>query len=204
MKAWMLALLAGNSAPTVVTLTSSNTSYTVPHGVNRLESVVGYGGDTVTRLVLSVGVTYSATGTGVPGSGPATWDSLQGQVSSNLSSMGAGGSPTIQQSSFTAYPDGTTSAVSSNSATLSDVIAGTAAHSSVDGWSTTGPITASGTAAIRYQETGPATTGFGFTFPGSTGSPVTPVQHNGVAVTGGTSYPLSIPAGGSITITYYL
>lgn len=51
--------------------------------------------------------------------------------------------------------------------------------------------------------TGASTTGFGKTFPGGTGGAATPVTYNSVAVTPGASYPLVIPSGGSITITYY-
>lgn len=51
--------------------------------------------------------------------------------------------------------------------------------------------------------TGGTTTGFGKTFVGGTGGAATPATHNAVAVTSGASYPLVIPTGGSITITYY-
>lgn len=51
--------------------------------------------------------------------------------------------------------------------------------------------------------TGPASTGFGKTFPGGVGVPASTTSFTNVAVTGGSSYPLVVPSGGSITITYY-
>ena len=51
--------------------------------------------------------------------------------------------------------------------------------------------------------TGGTTTALGKSFAGGVGAPATPATHNDVAVTPGGSYPLVIPAGGSISITYY-
>lgn len=54
-----------------------------------------------------------------------------------------------------------------------------------------------------YNNTdGTATTGFGYTFAGGVAAPATPVSLANLATTPGTGYPLVIPAGGSITITY--
>lgn len=50
--------------------------------------------------------------------------------------------------------------------------------------------------------TGASTTGFGKTFPGGTGGAATPTTFNNVAVTPGVSYPIVVPSGGSLTITY--
>jgi hypothetical protein len=51
--------------------------------------------------------------------------------------------------------------------------------------------------------TGSSATGFGKTFPGGTGGPASSTSFNNVAVTPGAPYNLVIPAGGSITISYY-
>lgn len=51
--------------------------------------------------------------------------------------------------------------------------------------------------------TGAAATGFGKTFPGGVGGPATNTTFENVAVTPGQAHPLNIPAGASITITYY-
>jgi hypothetical protein len=51
--------------------------------------------------------------------------------------------------------------------------------------------------------TGANTTGFGQTFPGGVGKAATSVSVANVAVTPGGQYALVIPAGGSITISYY-
>lgn len=51
--------------------------------------------------------------------------------------------------------------------------------------------------------TGASTTGFGQTFVGGTGGAATPSTVTNVAATAGASYPLVIPSGGSLSITYY-
>lgn len=57
---------------------------------------------------------------------------------------------------------------------------------------------------VRQSGTsGSATVGFGETFAGGVDGPATPRTVTNVAVTPGASYPLTIPSGGSITITYY-
>lgn len=62
--------------------------------------------------------------------------------------------------------------------------------------------------ASFYNETaattGASATGFGKTFPGGVGGPATITKFDNVAIIGGqASAPLSIPAGASITISYY-
>jgi hypothetical protein len=61
---------------------------------------------------------------------------------------------------------------------------------------------------ILSQETSSATTGasataFGKTFPGGVGGPASTTTFNNIAVTPLQSYPIVVPTGGSITITYY-
>ncbi|MDF3073471.1 MAG: hypothetical protein K0S54_1138 [Alphaproteobacteria bacterium] len=52
-------------------------------------------------------------------------------------------------------------------------------------------------------KTGASATGFGKTFPGSTGNVAqTPVSFSDIPVTPGSSYSIVVPSGGSITITY--
>lgn len=51
--------------------------------------------------------------------------------------------------------------------------------------------------------TGAAATGFGKTFPGGFGGPASNTTFNNVAVTPLNPYQVIVPAGGSITITYY-
>lgn len=50
--------------------------------------------------------------------------------------------------------------------------------------------------------TGASTTAFGYTFPGGTGGPASPTTYNNIPVTPGASYPIVVPSGGSLTITY--
>jgi hypothetical protein len=53
--------------------------------------------------------------------------------------------------------------------------------------------------------TGASATGIGKTFPGSLGNVTqTPVTFNNISVTSGSSYNIVVPAGGSITISYYI
>lgn len=59
-----------------------------------------------------------------------------------------------------------------------------------------------------FDESTPATTGsktlgFGKTFPGGVGGPAVPANYTNISVTPGMPYPLTIPTGGSITISYY-
>lgn len=51
--------------------------------------------------------------------------------------------------------------------------------------------------------TGAAATGFGKTFPGGVGGPASAQSFSDVAVVAGQSYNIVVPAGGSITISYY-
>lgn len=51
--------------------------------------------------------------------------------------------------------------------------------------------------------TGTAATGFGKTFPGGYAGPAPTSTYNNVVVTPGASYNIVVPAGGSVTITYY-
>lgn len=50
---------------------------------------------------------------------------------------------------------------------------------------------------------GAAASGIGKTFPGGADGPATLVNFPNVGITPGSSYPLSIPSGGSITLTYW-
>ena len=52
--------------------------------------------------------------------------------------------------------------------------------------------------------TGASATGFGRTFPGGLGGAAPPTAYSNVPVTPGTSYSITVPSGGSITITYYI
>jgi hypothetical protein len=51
--------------------------------------------------------------------------------------------------------------------------------------------------------TGASTTAFGKTFPGGAGGPATITTFSNVIVTPGASYNIVVPAGGSLTITYF-
>lgn len=201
MQAWMMALAARK--PTLVTRTfTSSTTWTTPFGVSNLASVTGRGGSTTNAAVVSVAVTYSPTGSGVPGSS-ATWANFQSVKDSNQSAMSAGGSCTIQQSYATVYADGTNNGVTVYPTTLTGVVAGSASTVTSGGWASSGPVTSSGEADINYQQYGTATSGFGLSYAGSTGSGAEVRTDSNIAITENTAYTLTIPVGGSITVTYY-
>jgi hypothetical protein len=51
--------------------------------------------------------------------------------------------------------------------------------------------------------TGAAATAFGQDFPGGTGGPAQTTSINNIAITPGATYTIVVPAGGSLTITYF-
>lgn len=51
--------------------------------------------------------------------------------------------------------------------------------------------------------TGADATGFGFTFPGGVQTAATTFTYNNVSVTSGSSYPVVVPSGATIQITFY-
>lgn len=59
-----------------------------------------------------------------------------------------------------------------------------------------------------YNDSLPGSTGanssaFGYTFPGGVGGPASTLTYGNITVTPGASYSIIVPAGGSVTITYY-
>lgn len=59
-----------------------------------------------------------------------------------------------------------------------------------------------GTVGFKPATTGTSATGFGKVFPGGVGGPASDVTFTNVPVTAMASYPVVVPTGGSITITY--
>ena len=96
-------------------------------------------------------------------------------------------------------------------------IPGTAYTYTSDAWKLSGPIVPGDFAFmyVAWQEYGPYTppqpattgasaTGFGKTFPGGVGGPASTTTYTDVAVVPGTNYTLTIPSGGSITVSYLM
>lgn len=76
------------------------------------------------------------------------------------------------------------------------------------GFATSGDIRASGTAVLNWQYPIAATGGaganaFGKNFPGGFGGPATVQNYGPQSITPGGSYPIAVPAGSQVTITYY-
>lgn len=59
------------------------------------------------------------------------------------------------------------------------------------------------TGASHASTTGASTNAFGKTFPGGNGGAGTNTTFTNVAVTSGSSYPITVPTGGTLTISYY-
>lgn len=199
-------------APQLQTVTfNSNTTWVAPAGVNLLTSVVGHGvagaaATTAPRNSLVVSVVYHSSGSA--GGGSAQWDSFQGLAEAVAAEIDA--SDTVNYTLYVAdvYPD-ETNTLSTSAATILNGAGGSSVAVFSSGWRTSGHISTSGTAGVNWSEVIPATTGasatgFGFTFAGGTGGAATTDTHNNVAVTPGNSYPIVVPSGATIQITYYI
>jgi hypothetical protein len=207
MKPWMLATIAGGAKLEKEVITSSR-MWTAPSTTS--VSLTGKGSDGSTSEVKGksasvIAVNYRTdTSTG---SGSATWESFQGVAPAAAADLNADGVATWTYYVVDVWPDGTNKIVQQTSVTVDDAIPGSASVNSNMG--TSGPITSSGGASISYLyngsgKAGTAATGFGKTFPGGAlGEPALELNFPDVPVSPGQQYPLDVPVGGSITISYY-
>lgn len=205
----MMMLAASGKLESFTETFTGNTTWVAPEGVTTV-NLVGNGqsgqpAGTETRTAALVSVIYSTSGSGA---GPAVndWSNMHGAATGRVATIDGGGTVTYTQVGLVTYANGTETLDGSN-VTLNGVVPGSASLITTGGWQTSGAIGASGNAIVQYLEsaaatTGASATGFGETFPGGVGGPATPVTHDNVAVTPSASYPLVIPSGGSITITY--
>jgi hypothetical protein len=182
---------------------TADTTWVAPTSTYQLETLVGQGqAGGLSVSILAVNVFYVGSGSG---NGPAAndWSNVQPVAAAALSTVNGGGSGSYSALTLFKYADGTESIVSTATA-YNNAVAGSAAISYDTGWHTSGPITNSGSANIIYtRSNGADATGFGQTFAGGIGGPATPVSLTNIAIAPGASYPLTVPAGSSITITYY-
>lgn len=146
--------------------------------------------------------------------GSLRWEDVQGSMYVALNKVNSGGTGTMLRYDFFDYTNGWASQQWSESYT--NAVPGTGSLDFSAGWKTTGFIAYPdfAYAYLNWQErgtyhppipatTGASATGFGRTFPGSTGDvQPTITAYTDIPVTPGTGYALSIPAGGFITITY--
>ena len=195
----------------VQTLTSSQT-WTAPSSVSLINSIVGEGADGTSASVYSDG--YGALNIGFrtdtnTGSGFIDWDGLQGIAEAIAADLNDNGAASWTYIVLYVWPDGKNAYAAQIPVSITDAVPGSASVSFSGGWQTSGAIAGGGAANLTWQRNAPAaaganTTGFGYTFPGgAVATPATPVTHNNVAVTPGAGYALTIPSGGSITLTYF-
>lgn len=217
MKPWMLALVASRRELVTETFTS-NATWIAPLGTSSLVSLVGEGQDgtpesTDTREASAQvdSVTGYSSGSGVT-AGALSWGDFQADNTNAYNAINGGGSGKEAGVVYDGYPGTNTYNISLYDVVYSNAVAGTASIVTSEGWKTSGAVLAGdyGFSHISYTQTytiaattGADTVGFGKTFPGGVGGPASPVTYNNVAVTPGASYSLTIPSGGSITITYY-
>jgi hypothetical protein len=208
MAPWMLALITGSRRLVTQTFTS-NTTFTVPYGVSRV-NLSGKGQDGAAAVFASQtldlffcslvsssgGVPISAASAGSFGANQATLFDGAGVRTVNYTSRNY----QIDSSDLTAYYDTAISVIVSGT--------GSASISTTSGNLTqANSSTNYGRYTIAVQQspasTGADTTAFGKTFAGGVAGPATPASFTDVAVTENTAYPIVVPAGGSLTISYY-
>lgn len=214
MAPWMLALLGPKLRQITRTFTSNET-WVVPFGVPVLATVSGYGAAGQSYTIQSASVTVasvSSTNSAGANTSSYTWNDLNAILTSTVANLNTGGSGKAYDSvSVTVYNNGNQSASAGIFAVGYEVVGASAIADTSPGWSSSGSISYGSDAFARvgfsYYDytptTGASATAFGRTFPGGTGGPASPTNFTNVAVTEGASYPVVVPAGGSVTITYY-
>ena len=211
MAPWFMAMISGKRRVVTETFTSSQT-WVCPLGVSKINTLTGKGQDgsppsTPTSTDVFTNVRYNASGTGAT-AGPLTWANVDALLNNYVATLNANGSLSYQRVIADVFPNASYTLTEAPQ-NITGAVIGSATKFTSGAWASSGAITASGDGGASYQyylpgAPGTATTGFGYTFAGGAAStPATPVAVDNVPVTGGTSYALSIPAGGSITISYF-
>lgn len=218
--------LTSSSLSLVTTTFTSNTTWVAPFGTNLLLSMSGYGGAATsdsytTSLIAGSSAALAQSGSGYSNPPYAQWANLYNYLSSITSVISANAGLNkltistlnyyiaIDDSWFSqnigndVWVDGSSYTISpfNSPPTSGNVLNSQGSR----GWN----VIVNG---YNLGDVGAATTGVGKTFPGGTltGSepfrtavaPVT-TTFTDVAVTPGGSYPIVVPAGGSLTIQYY-
>lgn len=215
MSPWLLALIGAGQELVTQTFTS-NGSFTVPLGVSKVnlsgkgqDGAASYSG---TQLAYAAGdtVTGHFNGTGTV-SGAYSWSDFQ-DLASRVAQVNGGGNGNFYYNIYDGYLNTNTYTLSSAQTTYNDAVPGTASMWTSPGWHVSGAVLGNdyGYSAVQYTQTytvpattGANTTGFGKTFPGGAGGPASVTSFTDVAVTENTSYPVTVPTGGSLTISYY-
>lgn len=220
----MARLIAGTTlGTTTVTFTSSQT-WTCPTGVVTLLTVVGKGQDGTPATSGGYGpsthhtqtvatITYYDSNGGALKPRFWSWGSSQSDISAIRDQINVGGSGSYTSYDIEQYNDGyfkytvtttwTDAIPSSAYTTLSPgwktsggVVVGDYGYFTVD-WDELGPVTAGAPAT-----TGADTTGFSKTFSGGVGVAATSTTYTNITVVPSTGYPVVVPSGGYISITY--
>lgn len=217
MAPWLLALIGGQRRLVSQTF-NANGTFTAPFGVSKVnlsgKGAPGTAAYSSTRTDFAQGdsVSGSATGSGPSSGSGLSWSDFQPDPAGVLADVNRGGGGSGYVVTYTAYPNTNTYSNTLYQYTYSNAVPGTASVFLSPGWKTSGPILASdyGYFQIQYTQTytvdattGASTTGFGRTFAGGAGGPATVTTFNDVTVTENTAYPVTVPSGGSLTITYY-
>lgn len=215
MSPWLLAIIGAGQERVSQTFTSNGT-FTVPLGVSKVD-LAGKGADGTasysgTRTAYASGdtVTGHFNGTGTI-SGAYSWSDFQ-DLASRVAQVNAGGAGNYYYAIYDGYLNTGTYTLTSAQTTFSDAVPGTASMWTSPGWHVSGAVLGNdyGYSAVQYTQeytipptTGANTTGFGKTFAGGAGGPAATASFTDVAVIENTAYAVTVPAGGSLTISYY-
>lgn len=220
----MARLITGTAlGTTTVTFTTSQT-WTCPAGVVTLLTVVGKGQDGAAAVAAGYGPTTPHTATvavvqgldGTIGSVKThfwSWGSSQSDISAIRDQINVGGSGSYTSYSITQYTDDYTKITETT--TWTNPVPGSAATSTSAGWRTGGTVVVDdyGVLTATWDElgaysggtaatTGSNTTGFSKTWNGGVGVAATSTTYTNITVVPATGYPVVVPTGGYISITY--
>ena len=208
--------------PTTTTTFVSSQSWTAPAGVTSLITLTGKGSDGTAQQDYYTPVTsYAEQFTGTLANAPyASWATIYSASNSKYSTLlarvGLSGPSSGIDSQRWRVNSSNNWALVTTANNLSAYTIGSVTNNTLGSPKTSGNVvystdfgsgaTIGWYVAVDYYTpatNGTNTTGFSQTFAGGTGGPATPVTYTNVAVTPGSSYTLTIPSGGYITITYY-
>lgn len=221
----LVSMTKAAPVPAVSVVFTSTQNFIVPAGVTVLESIVGKGADgmpayndpDISRVISVARVVGEFEGKGSAAT-LSNWDRFTLHANGIAQRINAGGSGSDTQGylsyvQFAQSPTGgpPSANLTSSSVSWTNAVAGTASASFIS-WGHSGAIMDgdNGEARVAYKERGayhPATTGlpasaFGKTFPGGTGGTATTTSYTNVPVSAGQTYQITVPTGGSVTITY--
>lgn len=215
------AVICGHRRQQVTKTFTANGTWTAPITTSRIDTAAGKGAagapaytDPNTQQTVTVMTVFGSSSPG-PSSGYASgtlsWSSLRAQALNYQTEINSGGTGNDTALAYTQYTDSKYTQVGSRVDWV-NAIPGTASASFVS-FPSSGSVSAgaNGTASVTYTQQGathPATTGasataFGKTFPGGTGGSATTTTFNSISITPGATYNIVVPAGGSLTITYF-